>query len=83
MYRLWVGHGEPGGITLRRTTYKDPRTQLECVMELRQYADFPAAWWVVRFRNAGTKDTPILEDIQAIDTAWPNAFVMFALPMMP
>ncbi len=70
---------EPEGVTLHRTTYKDPQTQLECVMELREYADFPAARWVVRFRNAGSADTPILEDIQALDSAWhtgasPNLF---------
>ena len=63
-------HAEPDGITVHRTTYKDPKTQLECVMELREYPDFPAARWVIRFRNAGSSNTPILEDIQALDSSW-------------
>lgn len=61
---------EPGGITVHRTTYKGPKTQLECVMELREYADFPAARWVIHFRNAGSADTPIIEDIRALDCQW-------------
>jgi alpha-galactosidase len=65
-----ASEAQAGGAPLHRTVWRDPKTQLECVMELQEYADFPAARWVVRFRNAGTADTPILEDIQALDTAW-------------
>ena len=37
------------------------------------YQDFPTVEWTVYFRNTGTVDTPLLTDIQAINTvvsAW-------------
>jgi alpha-galactosidase len=52
-------------------TRSDPRTGLECRVEVREFRDFPAVEWVAHFRNAGTRDTPILEDIQALDCVWP------------
>jgi alpha-galactosidase len=58
------------GVTVHRAVYTDPQTKLECIFELRQYPDFPAIKWVVRFRNGGTSDTPILGDIQALDSTW-------------
>jgi len=35
-----------------------------------EYHDFPTVEWTVYFRNTGTKDTPILADIQALDTSF-------------
>jgi alpha-galactosidase len=64
---------EAGGVTRHRTMYVDPRTQLECILELQEYVDFPAAKWVVRLRNGGRTDTPPLEDIQALDTLWQSS----------
>lgn len=56
------------GVQVHRAVYVDPKTHLECTFELQEYADFPAAKWVLHFKNSGTSDTPILEDIQALDT---------------
>ena len=59
---------EPGGDrTERVVTAIDPATGLEvrCVATL--YRDLPAVEWVVHFRNTGQTDTPILEDVQALD----------------
>ena len=40
-------------------------------MDLQEYLDFPAARWTVYFHNSRmTDDTPVLEDIQALDTTW-------------
>ena len=45
-------------------SYTDPVTHLTVTAEVRQYAEFPGVVdWVLRFRNDGTSDTPILEDI--------------------
>lgn len=51
--------------TLTRT---DPETGLVVRCEGVAYTDFPTVEWTLYFRNGGTKDTPILSDIQAIDT---------------
>lgn len=49
-------------------TYTDPKTRLvvRCVATL--YDDFPVVEWTLYFKNAGTAATPILEDVQALDT---------------
>lgn len=51
----------------RTLTYTDPRTGLSVRCVGIQYSDFPTVEWTVYFKNTGTTDTPILEDIQAID----------------
>lgn len=48
-------------------TYTDPSTGLEVVCETTIFTDFPAVDWVVRFRNNGSVDTPILENVQALN----------------
>ena len=49
-------------------TYKDPDTGLEIRCVGVEYRDFPTIEWTLYFKNAGSKDTPILSDILAIDT---------------
>jgi len=51
-------------------TYKDPKTGLSVRCVAVQYADYPALEWTVYFKNEGAADTPILEDIQALDAAF-------------
>ena len=41
---------------------------LRCVAV--EHVDFPTVEWTLYFKNAGTADTPILENIQAIDLGW-------------
>ena len=55
------------GVKPHVVTWRDPKTGLECVLELQTFAKFPAAEWVMRFRNTGKKDTPLLEDIRPLD----------------
>ena len=50
-------------------TYTDPATGLEVVAESTLWTDFPAAEWVLRFRNQGQADTPIIEDVRPLDLA--------------
>ncbi len=52
-------------LTILRT---DPKTglQVRCVAVL--YADFPAVEWTIYLKNTGSKDTPVVEDLQALDT---------------
>ena len=58
------------GARLHRLTFRDAKTALDCELELQEFSDFPAAEWLVRFRNSGRKDTPILEDVQALQLFW-------------
>lgn len=47
--------------------FTDPQTGLAVLIEVMQFSAFPAVEWVLRFKNTSTSDTPILEDVQALD----------------
>ncbi len=49
--------------------YTDPTTGLIARVKGIVWKDFPAVEWTLHFRNAGRADTPILEDVQALDTS--------------
>ncbi len=48
-------------------TYTDPKTGLQVRTVAVAYHDFPTVEWTVYFKNTGTDDTPILQNIQALD----------------
>jgi alpha-galactosidase len=52
----------------RTVTCVDPKTGLELRCVAIAYRDFPAVEWVLYFKNTSMSDTPILEDVQALDT---------------
>jgi alpha-galactosidase len=57
-----------GGPTREYTSvWTDPKTGLEVRMVGVQFFDTQAVEWTVYFKNAGNSDTPILENIRAID----------------
>ena len=61
-------------------TYTDPKTGLEVRCVAVAYHDFPTVEWTLYFKNTGTDDTPILQDIQALDTRfWRNGGGEFVL----
>ncbi len=49
-------------------TWTDPKTMLEVRCVAVEYSDFPTVEWTIYFKNTGKANTPILSDIQAIDT---------------
>lgn len=59
--------GLPGGRTQHVLTWKDPASNLEVRCVAVDYSDFPALEWTLYFKNSGSQDTPLLENIQAID----------------
>lgn len=55
--------------TVRASVYSAPAGGLEVRCETRAFRAFPAVEWVLHFTNHGGADTPIIADIQALDTA--------------
>jgi alpha-galactosidase len=49
-------------------TYIDPATHLEVRCVMLRYKDYPTVEWTLYFKNTGNSPSPILEDIQALDT---------------
>ena len=64
------GLGATGG-KKTKITWKDPNSGLEVVCELTEYADFPAADWVVWLTNTGKSDSPMIEKLLALDAVMP------------
>ena len=48
-------------------TFTDPATGLEVACEVTLFADYPAAEWVLRLKNTGAADSPILQDVMPLD----------------
>ncbi|MBI5705546.1 MAG: alpha-galactosidase [Armatimonadetes bacterium] len=48
-------------------TWRDPASHLLLTSREVWYADFPCVEWTLTFKNEGKADTPILQDIQALD----------------
>lgn len=68
MWKLRQEHGRVQGSTkTHKFTWTDPKTLLQCILEMNEYLDFPVVEWVVRFKNKGRKPTPILKDIHSMD----------------
>jgi alpha-galactosidase len=52
----------------------DPVTDLKVIAEVRLYPDYPdVVDWVLKFRNDGPSDTPVIEDILPLHWAIPSS----------
>ena len=51
----------------RVLVFTDPKTGLEVTCTATEFTEFPTCEWTLAFKNTGTADTPILENIQAAD----------------
>lgn len=61
-----------GGRNGCRMEYALP-SGLVCIVEQEEFDGFPAVEWVLRFRNDGSEDSPILRDVWALDITLPVA----------
>jgi alpha-galactosidase len=52
---------------MHQTEWTDPQTGLKVSADCTVFKDFPAVEWVLRFENSGAKDSPMLQDVQALD----------------
>jgi len=57
-----------GARTQHVLTWTDPKAGLELSCVGIEYRVFPAVEWILYVKNTGQKDTPILEDLYALDT---------------
>lgn len=60
------------GRTEHTLTWTDSATGLSVRCVAVEYRDFPVVEWTVWFRNEGAADTPVLSDIQALNTGLPG-----------
>lgn len=71
LLRQWKSAEESTALDANRVQqiyhYTDPLTDLVIRAEVTVYSDFPAVEWVLSFRNAGKSETPILEEVKALD----------------
>jgi alpha-galactosidase len=67
----WTFTETPATLDANRTQhvyrYVDPASHLELRAEAIVYQDYPAVEWVLFFKNTGSAETPILEQVQALD----------------
>lgn len=54
--------------TERTLTWSDTKTGLVVRCVAVQYRDYPTVEWTLYFKNTGSSDTPILENIQPLDS---------------
>lgn len=59
------------GRTEHTVTWTDPATQLLVRLEADSYANSPVVEWTLYFRNGGAADTPIIEEVHALDVSQP------------
>lgn len=58
----------PEGGQQRETIYRQGAANLEIRIIAQHFGDSPAVEWVAHIKNVGTTDSPLLENIQAIDS---------------
>ena len=72
LLKQWPVKRETHALDAQRTqhtlTYADPKTGLSVRWTAIEYHDFPTVEWTLTFKNEGTADTPLLSEVQAVDT---------------
>ena len=72
-WKLRVSPETRQGDEIRQSfSFADSKKGLEVNCDVTRYEDFPAVEWVLYFRNKGRRQTPILEDVRALDVRFRN-----------
>jgi alpha-galactosidase len=64
--------------TEHRVAWTDPQSKLCVSAVVAVFKRYPAVDWVLSFENQGTSDTPILENIQAVDASLDTTSIRLA-----
>ncbi len=78
LLNTWKLKNSTGNQDRKRTyhhIWTDEKTGLEVRCQAVEYTEFPAVEWTVYFKNTGSQDTPILENIQAINASFDHLAV--------
>ena len=70
-WRRHVQTNDSDDRTVWQTQWEDPKTALKVTALATAFKDFPAVEWFLRFDNSGATDSPILENVQALDVLLP------------
>ncbi|MHB0999410.1 MAG: alpha-galactosidase [Armatimonadota bacterium] len=76
-WKVDVSDEKTSGKIRRTLTFTDPETGLEVKAVADIYTDTPGVDWIIYFSNKGTRDTPIIEKVSAVDNTFrtqPNKF---------
>lgn len=60
-------HAIDAARTQHTVTLRDPETKLEIRAECTHYINLPCVEWTLYFTNRGDKDSPIIEQLRAVD----------------
>ena len=66
---------EEGQRVAHTVHWLDPKTALRVTATVTAFKRYAAVEWLLHFENTGTQDTPILENVQAIDAEVRTGFV--------
>ena len=61
--------------TIHEVSWTDPDTSLRLSATVTAFKRYPAVEWVLQFENLGTQDTPLLQDVQALDVQLRTGYV--------
>lgn len=56
-----------------QVTFSEPGARFEVTCDVIEYSDFPAVEWVLRLKNKGMADSPILQSILPLNTDFANS----------
>lgn len=59
--------GARADVIERQVTYRDPKTGFKVRCDIRGFVDFNAVEWTLHFTNESPSNSPILEQVQALD----------------
>ena len=66
----WTATVFEGGTFAAKCVWTDPATGLDVRMAFATVPDYAVVEWTLRFTNTGTSDTPLIENLRALDTAF-------------
>ena len=72
----WIFHSEEVEVSLQKTQrtlrYRNPDSGLEIRLEATIFKSHPAIEWVLRIKNTGLVETPIISKLMALDSVLPH-----------
>ena len=71
-WKVTLDEKAEGAKTVRTAVYSDPSTGFRVTVVYTIFHDYPVIEWVVRLKNEGAADTPIIENVQACAVSFPE-----------